>query len=457
MASINNEISHISDSSKYVTFDPTGSSFPASIKNVEAALKAIGPQGLTSPGLPSATETVAGIAKISTQAQITTGTDNTSIVTPAKLKFALSRPEATETVVGLTRLSTLAEALAGTLDTAVSINPKKLKHVFDNLTMSEARFGTSKVSTQAQAEAMLDNTTTMTPLRVKQAIAKSSTPLGIATETTQGIVRLATSQQTIDGVVSDGYAVTPKNLKAMVATTTKVGMARISTDIEMKALTDRNTFITPGTLSTLAATVNQRGIVQLTEAVNPAVKNMALSASANVVPNWLTINNKPLTGNIWISAGDVDAYNRGESDGRYLYKWEKNAPAREFAASWLSPGAWSNPMNVGYQYKKFIVDMSAKFDGWGDTRTRFFEFQVWGINEDGSQWPISPVERLEAYVYKGGSRGHDWQFQTGMTRYFEYYAGAGADAWYWPSQHIQIRPVNSFQCEHYTFKLSFSN
>lgn len=72
---------------------------------------------------PAASETVAGIAEIATQAEVTTGTDDARIITPLKLATAI--PAASTTAVGRLRIATTAEAQAGALDT-VAITPLKL-------------------------------------------------------------------------------------------------------------------------------------------------------------------------------------------------------------------------------------------------------------------------------------------------------------------------------------------
>ncbi|WJZ28056.1 tail collar fiber protein [Serratia phage 92A1] len=451
MAYLNNSLKHISDSSLYVTFDPAGSSFPATVTNVDQALRALGPHSLTGK-LPVATEGAAGIARIATQAEITTGTDNSTIVTPAKLKFALSRPDATESIKGVSRIATQAEANALTLEGALFITPKKLGGVFNTITMTETRFGTSKVSTQAQAEAMVDNTTSMTPLRVKQAIAKSSTPLGNATETTSGIVRLATAAQTLAGVVSDGYAVTPKNLSAMVASTTKAGMARVATDVEARALSDWGLMISAGSLGAVQATDSQRGIVMLTTIPDGSVLNKALASNAAVVPNWRKVQGKELKGDVSFWAGDFGAYTKEETNSIFLPRGEAPSHPRCYAGE-LSPGQASGLHRFWDKYSHFVVDITASFSGWGDSRRRWIDFDIVHVEAGGREYIVGYVS-LEAKVSKGGSRGHDWQYQVGMTKFTQINAGQGQ--YFWGDQYVYIRPRGSYQCDYWSYKLTFS-
>jgi hypothetical protein len=84
---------------------------------------------------PDATETVKGIAEIATTAEVTAGTDNERIVTPAKLKAyvatnAPTPPTATETIKGIVELATAAETTTGT-DAHRAVHPKGLKVELD--------------------------------------------------------------------------------------------------------------------------------------------------------------------------------------------------------------------------------------------------------------------------------------------------------------------------------------
>lgn len=452
MAATNNGFNHISDSSKFVTFDPTGSNFPPTIKTVEDALKAISETALTTPGLPSASETVRGVAFIATDADITAGTDNTKIVTPAKLKAALSRPDATTTIKGIVRLATDAEANAMSLVGPAAITCSTLGFAFKNHRATESVVGTSQIATQAQAVAGTDNTTIMTPLKVKAAIAASNTPLAVATETNQGIVQLATAAQVKAGTVGDGFAISPKNLKAAVATTTTSGLARIATDVEAKALSDWSLMITPGNLNTIRATQTQPGLVQLTYEVNANDPTRVLAASANVVPNWRKINGLPLTGDVNIWPGLIGAYDKNETWATFIPRSEAFSPPRFFAQSNLDPSHWSTVNRFWQRYPRATIDISAVFGGWGDTRTRWMEFEVRQIYNDGVNYSVLARPRLELTVYKGGSKGHDWQFQASETIFFDLY-GANGDGFY-GDQHIQIVPVGNYQAIRWTYKIS---
>ena len=89
---------------------------------------------------PDATETIEGIAKIATSQEVTTGTDDTKIITPAKLA-AVIPSSATETVEGIAEIATTTEVTAGVDDTKI-ITPTKLANAGYFKSGADASFGT---------------------------------------------------------------------------------------------------------------------------------------------------------------------------------------------------------------------------------------------------------------------------------------------------------------------------
>lgn len=78
---------------------------------------------------PAASETVAGVAELATQAEVTTGTDDARIVTPLKLAQKLAAytvSAASETISGVLELATAAETTTGT-DDLRAVTPLKLQ------------------------------------------------------------------------------------------------------------------------------------------------------------------------------------------------------------------------------------------------------------------------------------------------------------------------------------------
>ena len=188
-----------------------------------------------------ASEAVPGISKIATQAQVTTGTDDATLITPKKLRSAQATQveaeagsdnskvmtplrvfqsiakvvgQATETAFGWAKISTPVQVSTGTDDTTI-ITPKKLR---------------SAQATQVEAEAGSDNSKIMTPLRVFQAIAKV---VGQATETAFGWAKVSTPVQVATGT-DDTTIITPKKLRGTQAT-----------QVEAEAGSDNSKIMTP--------------------------------------------------------------------------------------------------------------------------------------------------------------------------------------------------------------------
>lgn len=296
----NNTFQHISNEAKYVAFDPAGTTFPSTVKDVQSAL------AITSP-TSQATETVAGVAKIATQAQVTAGTDDTTIVTPKKLAVRLQQPDATTAVKGIVYLATNAEALTGTLTTNKAINPASLKYVVDNAfttrTATESSLGVIKLSTLAMAQAGSDDSTAMTPLKVKQAIASAIGLIpnqSVASETVQGIVKLATVGEAQQGTLRQGVAISPYALAQLTGTVSRKGIAKAATLAEANAGTLDDAYISAKGYKTYVASTTNVGTVKLTNTVGTAGAGLALSATANVLPTTggTITGNLNITGNL---------------------------------------------------------------------------------------------------------------------------------------------------------------
>ena len=73
----NNTYQHVSNESRYVKFDPTGTNFPEEITDVQAAIAAISPAGVN--GVPDASSTTKGILFLATEQEVI----DDSLLTPA--------------------------------------------------------------------------------------------------------------------------------------------------------------------------------------------------------------------------------------------------------------------------------------------------------------------------------------------------------------------------------------
>lgn len=89
--------------------------------------------GSALPALPTASDTVAGIVELATNAETITGTDATRAVTPASLAAASTTlvPAASDTVAGRVELATSAETITGT-DAVRAVTPAGFAAGFDS-------------------------------------------------------------------------------------------------------------------------------------------------------------------------------------------------------------------------------------------------------------------------------------------------------------------------------------
>ena len=131
----------------------------------------------TSLPIPGSTETVPGIIRIATQQEVNDGDSANTVVTPKTLKERLGNPQASTTKIGLTRYATTAEAVQGTIDNAAVV-PTGLKGAIDDAftvrTAKENVLGVIQLATIPMAEAGMDDTSAMTPLKTQRAIAKAT-------------------------------------------------------------------------------------------------------------------------------------------------------------------------------------------------------------------------------------------------------------------------------------------
>lgn len=280
----NNTFKHISPDAKYVDFDPAGTSFPANVLNVQDAL------ALTSP-TQYATTTTAGVITIATQAEVLAGTDTKKVVTPATLAARLAYPQSTTSQLGVIQLASNTEAQTGT-NTEKAIVPSSLKYTiewyFTNRTALEGRLGVLKLSTMAAATAGVDDSTAMTPLKVKQAIANATAQIPSytsATESVSGLVRLATLGQARQGTLRDGYAISPYTLMNLTGNISRKGIVQAATQAQVNVGTDESLYVSAKGFKTYIATSTNIGTVKLTDIVGTAGTGIALSATAKVVPS----------------------------------------------------------------------------------------------------------------------------------------------------------------------------
>lgn len=293
-----NNINHISDESRYVKFDPTGTDWPESTTNVQKALEGIGPWATLETGLPKATESIEGVSRLSTQEEVNEGLLDNTIVTPKTLNERLKRPEATETSLGVTQYATNDEA-SQLERTDRTITASSLGHVFKTNQSTELAPGTIKLSSTLQATQGTDDTTSMTPKKVKAAIDALTPSYGIATESNSGTVTLASIGVAQKGEAHDGVSISPKIFVGARASETKVGTTRLATVQELKSKSLDSVSISPKTLGSVIPSETISGIVKLSK-TKTDVEGTALSGDADVV----FLSGSNMTGRLKLNGDD---------------------------------------------------------------------------------------------------------------------------------------------------------
>ncbi|MBC3489901.1 phage tail protein [Pseudomonas taiwanensis] len=112
---------------------------------------------------------VDGLTVRADQAEAEAGTENSKIMTALRVAQAIAKTvkQATESAFGWAKIATQAQVTTGT-DDATMVTPKKLR---------------GAQATQAEAEAGTDNSKTMTPQRVFQAIGKYKVVTSVSADT----------------------------------------------------------------------------------------------------------------------------------------------------------------------------------------------------------------------------------------------------------------------------------
>lgn len=172
-----------------------------------------------------------GSVRFSTDLEATTGSLETAAINPKQLKTAIENiPDGTSSIKGLVRFATGTEALNGVLND-VAVTPAQLDNKIDVV-----------------------NVTANLPLVSTQFGPTWDLDINDATESTVGVIRIATDAEANTGTATD-IAINPKQLEARLggvtitdATTTVKGILRLATDSEVLAGVTANEAVTPASM-----------------------------------------------------------------------------------------------------------------------------------------------------------------------------------------------------------------
>lgn len=327
-----NTVNHISDEARYIKFNPTGTSFMAGVTNVQDALGALGEWSIAAEGLPVASETVQGIARLATTDEAIAGTNTTAIITPATMNAVVKKPNATESVVGMTRYSNYDQAKGGT-DNESAMTPLKVRYVLDNLPATESRLGALKIASASLAAAGTNDNTIMTPLKVKQAILALTPSEADASETVKGVTKLATVAIAQAGTARQGMAISPYTFARAYGTASNAGTFKLAQDGEMTNLSSNQHAVTPWALGRNKASTSKFGVVKLVTSKS-GVTNAALAANASVV----SCGGDTMTGNLNMNSGGTIGIN-WSNEASVMYNNSNNTMTNKAnAVNWVNSG-----------------------------------------------------------------------------------------------------------------------
>lgn len=441
---MNNTSKHISDKAVNTHFDPSGTDWPANITNLQEAVGSLGSWARKDPGLPIASESTLGIARIATKDEVVAGTDKTKFVTSFTLNEVLRKPTATESLYGTTKYATESERM-DSANNVTSITPKGLDFVFNTRTASEAVQGAAKVATKSQAQAGSQDNVMMTPLKVKHAIDALVQTVAIATESVQGKSKLATVAEIQAGTAREGVSISPYGFANARGTRSAYGTFKAATGTDVINGTAEDMAVTPKALAESKGSTSNYGIVALSTAVTAGHPNHALAANAAVLPTTGGI----MTGHVYLSTqeeknryavmGDISnffpigttisvPYSTDGEDGRWLVpngRWlDKNQYAALFA-------------RIGYHYG----GDGGQYFAMPDYRGLFLRSNDYGRGVDPGRGLDLQEDMVEAHKHItpfGEAYDHQYFGRTGKKNYygssggmdwdnFMYYSNDGTD------------------------------
>ncbi|ADM80186.1 short tail fibers protein [Aeromonas phage phiAS5] len=374
----NNIAQHISSKAGSVVFDPTHApAFDSTITDLQKLGNKI--DAHATKALPIATETAQGIGELATVDEVLLGNDKTRLVTPYTLHQKWVRPNASDTIYGLVRYNTVAERAEASAKIDVAVNTATLWDVVRNqATSSESKRGSISISTLTAAKAGVDDTTAMTPAKVKAAIDTFAvTSVNGATESVAGIVKNSPALIT-NSALHNGYAVTPQGFIATRALENRVGTVRFATQAEANARTATDLAVSPARLPIASDT--QFGITALLHNPQNGATNKALSAHGATLfinRNGDTMSGTLTVANILTNVGQNGAGNaltrKDYVDGLFNQKANLSHSHATPTETWTQ--IWGGPLDRGdfktnqpwWNFDALVIESSRDGGSWFNT------------------------------------------------------------------------------------------
>lgn len=218
----------------------------------------------------TATESRTGIAKIATQTLTNAGVSDDTIVTPKKFMACIS----TEKQKGVALLATQKQVDDGTSNNIVT--PITLDAKLPN---DDGKKGVVSLVALTTGEGASTRETAGTGIfdfnDDKLVVTPKSLHRLVSNETNYGLVVEATLNEVLAGTLNDSTPlfVTPNKLHKRTATTTRTGLAKLTTTTTVKDATNKTDIVTPETLNSLVGTATQKGLVRYATTTDVNNKN----------------------------------------------------------------------------------------------------------------------------------------------------------------------------------------
>lgn len=232
---------HLSDEANSFVFIKNGTIWEndPTVNDVQEVVDSIHPYAID--GYPRATSSIFGIVILAEDEDLIGG-GNDSVMTNSLLIKSVRKPYANNKEYGTVILSKNADFDNSGNKTAMT--NKVAQYARKKMVATTTNFGTVKFATDAEVRAGTITNKAMTPKQLKEGINQKHTPSGIATEKVRGTVRLTTINDNYNGLLNNGFALSPYSLMNTKATDKKMGLIRLSTTNEYSTNLD-NVAVTP--------------------------------------------------------------------------------------------------------------------------------------------------------------------------------------------------------------------